>query len=82
MTCWGSIRDTIPPRADLWAGAEAEDVEAGVGIDAGRLRTVADWVSHTTTYGYDENSNLTTGTYPNGVIATNAFDKANRLTSI
>src|SRR5206468_1059212 len=40
------------------------------------------WLEHTTTYEYDANSNLTTQSYPNGVVATFTHDNANRLTAI
>jgi RHS repeat-associated protein len=49
---------------------------------AGRLATLSDWLSHTTTYKYDANSNLTEQDYPNGVVASFTYDNANRLTSL
>ena len=52
--------------------------------DAGRLTSVQDWLSNTTTFGYDVNSNLTTETLPKGVgvVDTFTFDAADRLTAI
>ncbi len=50
--------------------------------DAGRLSSVGDWLGHTTRFGYDPDSQLTSQAYPNGVSATQAFDNADRLTSI
>jgi RHS repeat-associated protein len=34
--------------------------------NAGRLQKVTDWLTHTTTFGYDRNSNQTTTTWPTG----------------
>jgi len=52
--------------------------------NGGRLTSVQDWLSNTTSFGYDVNSNLTTETLPtaSGVMDTFAFDAADRLTSI
>ena len=52
--------------------------------DAGRLTSVQDWLSNTTSLGYDVNSNLTTETLPigSGVVDTFTFDTADRLMSI
>jgi RHS repeat-associated protein len=52
--------------------------------DAGRLTSVQDWLSSTTSFGYDANSNLTTETLPaaSGVVDTFTFDAADRLTAI
>ncbi|MDQ6720366.1 MAG: DUF6531 domain-containing protein, partial [Candidatus Dormibacteraeota bacterium] len=52
--------------------------------DAGRLTSVQDWLSNTTTFGYDVNSNLTTETLPaaSGVVDTFSFDAADRLVGI
>jgi RHS repeat-associated protein len=51
---------------------------------AGRMATVQDWASHTTVFGYDANSNLTTETLPNATDGSSmqdtfAFDAADRL---
>jgi RHS repeat-associated protein len=51
---------------------------------AGRMATIQDWASHTTVFGYDANSNLTTETLPNAtdsssMVDTFAFDAADRL---
>jgi len=50
--------------------------------DAGRLHTVTDWLSHTTTFGYDPNSNETSEQYPNTTTANLGFNAADQLTSI
>jgi RHS repeat-associated protein len=52
--------------------------------DAGRLTSVQDWLSNTTAFGYDVNSNLTTETLPtaSGVVNSFTFDAADRLTGI
>jgi RHS repeat-associated protein len=52
--------------------------------DAGRLTSVQDWLSNTTSFGYDVNSNLTSETLPtaSGVVDTFTFDAADRLTAI
>jgi RHS repeat-associated protein len=52
--------------------------------DVGRLTSVQDWLSSTTSFGYDANSNLTIETLPtaSGVVDTFAFDAADRLTAI
>jgi RHS repeat-associated protein len=52
--------------------------------DAGRFTSVQDWLSNTTTFGYDANSNLTTETLPTGtgVMDTYTFDAANRVMGI
>jgi RHS repeat-associated protein len=52
--------------------------------NAGRLTSVQDWLSNTTTFGYDVNSNLTTETLPSasGIVDTFTFDAADRLTAI
>ena len=52
--------------------------------DAGRMTTVQDWLSNTTTFGYDVNSNLTTETLPaaSAVVDTFTFDAADRLMAI
>src|SRR5207248_3286627 len=50
--------------------------------DAGRLRTVRDWASHTTTFNYDADRNLTSQVYPNNTTAAQGFDGADRLMSI
>jgi len=52
--------------------------------DAGRWTSVQDWLSNTTTFGYDVNSNLTTETLPSAsaVVDTFTFDAADRLTAI
>ena len=52
--------------------------------DAGRFTSIQDWLSNTTTFGYDPNSNLTTETLPggSGVVDTFAFDAADRLMGI
>jgi RHS repeat-associated protein len=50
---------------------------------AGRLSSIQDWNSNTTTFGYDPNSNLTTETFPtaSGVVDTSTFDNADRQTA-
>jgi RHS repeat-associated protein len=50
--------------------------------DAGRLHTVTDWLSHTSTFNYNPDSNLVQVLYPNGVQGTATFDNADRLTQI
>jgi RHS repeat-associated protein len=52
--------------------------------DAGRLTSVQDWLSNTSSFGYDPNSNLTTETLPaaTGVVDTFTFDNADRLMTI
>jgi len=52
--------------------------------DAGRLASVQDWLTNTTSFAYDVNSNLTTETLPvgTGVTDTFTFDTADRLTAI
>ncbi len=52
--------------------------------NAGRLTSVQDWLSNTTSFGYDVNSNLTTETLPaaSGVLDTFTFDAADRLTAV
>jgi RHS repeat-associated protein len=52
--------------------------------DVGRFTSVQDWLSNTTTFGYDPNSNLTTETLPSGagIVDTFTFDAADRLTGI
>jgi RHS repeat-associated protein len=52
--------------------------------DAGRLTSVMDWNSKSTTFGYDANSNLITTTLPTGtgVVDTTAYNAADQLTSI
>ena len=42
---------------------------------------MADWLTHTTTFAYDADSNLTTETYPNGTVGTSTFDAADRMSS-
>ncbi|MEA2635502.1 MAG: hypothetical protein QOH92_2269 [Chloroflexota bacterium] len=52
--------------------------------DAGRFTSVQDWLSNTTSFGYDPNSNLTTETLPTGssIIDTFSFDAADRLLGV
>jgi RHS repeat-associated protein len=53
--------------------------------DAGRLTSVARPIgrqSYTTTFGYDADGNVTSETYPNGVVATTGYDRTDRTTSI
>jgi len=52
--------------------------------DGGRLTSVQDWLTNTTTFSYDANSNLSTETPPSsaGIIDTFTFDAADRLMSI
>ncbi len=52
--------------------------------NAGRFTSVQDWLSNTTTFGYDVNSNLTTETLPAaaGVVDTFTFDAGDRLMGI
>jgi RHS repeat-associated protein len=53
--------------------------------DAGRLRTVTDWLGttgNTTTYNYDADSNLMSQVYPNGTTATFTPDAADQTNSI
>ena len=47
-----------------------------------RMQTVTDWGARTTTYTYDAAGRQTGIAYPNGVTTTNAYDNADRLTSI
>jgi RHS repeat-associated protein len=47
-----------------------------------RLKTVTDPLSHTTTYGYDNNGNRVTVTDPLSRITTYSYDSANRLTAM
>lgn len=49
--------------------------------DAGRMRSVKDWLNSTTELDYDPDGNLTEQRYPNGVKATFAYDRAGQLTS-
>lgn len=50
--------------------------------DAGRLISVSDWLSHTTTFTPDPDSNVTAQNYPNGTTATSTYDNADRLSAI
>jgi RHS repeat-associated protein len=50
--------------------------------DAGRLQSVTDWLSKTTSYGYDADSNLTSQTNPNGTTETITVDDADRVMGI
>lgn len=50
--------------------------------DASRWTATTDWNTTTTSFGYDHNANLTTITYPSGLVDTFTFDNADRLTSI
>lgn len=50
--------------------------------DAGRLSTVTDWLSKTTTYGYDADSNLTTQNNPNGTETAVSVDNAGAVSVI
>lgn len=51
---------------------------------AGRLIHVTDWLRHTTTFGYDADSNLTSETFPQATANTDTFhyDRADRLMRI
>jgi RHS repeat-associated protein len=49
---------------------------------AGRLKTITDWLSNKTSFGYDADSNLTSETYPNTVKATFKYDKDDQVISI
>jgi YD repeat-containing protein len=48
---------------------------------AGRLSSVTDLNSHTTSFGYNGDGDLTTTTYGNGVLATDTFATADQLTN-
>jgi RHS repeat-associated protein len=50
--------------------------------NAGRLASVTDWLSHTTTSGYDPDSNLTSQINPNGTTNTTSFDRAGQTATI
>jgi RHS repeat-associated protein len=50
--------------------------------DAGRLHTVTDWLTHTTTINYDPNSNVSQILYPNTVTGTYTLDDSDRLMGI
>lgn len=52
--------------------------------NAGRMSTVEDWLGspNTTTFGYDENSNLTSDTLQSGIVDTYTFNAANQQTAI
>ena len=52
--------------------------------DAGRMTTIGDWLTNTTTFAPDADSNLETVTRPagTGLVDTYAFDDADRLMSI
>lgn len=49
---------------------------------AGRLTSVTDWLSHTTSFTPDPDSDVTAEIYPNGTTATSTYDNADRVTSI
>ena len=49
--------------------------------DAERLKTVTDWNSNTTTFGYDGDGGVRTTAYPNGTTVTTGYDDAARATS-
>jgi RHS repeat-associated protein len=51
---------------------------------AGRWTSVQDWNTNLTTFGYDENSNLTTETFPatSGVVDTFRFDRADKMSGV
>jgi RHS repeat-associated protein len=54
--------------------------------DAGRLKHVQDWLTSPSNAGisftYDVDGNLTTSTYPNGVVATSTYDNADQVQQI
>jgi YD repeat-containing protein len=47
-----------------------------------RLSSVSDWLSHTTQFAYDPNSNLTSEVYPNTITAGYHYNAADQLTTI
>lgn len=51
---------------------------------AGRWNSVQDWNANLTTFGYDENSNLVSQTFPaaSGVVDTVTFDRADKISGI
>jgi RHS repeat-associated protein len=49
---------------------------------ADRLTGVADWLGHTSNFGYDADANVTSQAYPNGVNAAYGYDNADQLASI
>ncbi|MBP2326973.1 RHS repeat-associated protein [Kibdelosporangium banguiense] len=49
--------------------------------DAERLKTVTDWNSNKTTFGYDNAGAAKTTAYPNGTTVTNGYNDADQLTS-
>jgi RHS repeat-associated protein len=58
------------------------NLNATRGYDAaGRWRSVQDWNTNVTTFGYDENSNLTRESFPtaSGVVDTFTFDRADKM---
>jgi len=52
--------------------------------DAGRLASVSDWAhpADTTSFGYDADSNLTTETFPGGVVDSFSFNGADQMAAI
>ena len=48
----------------------------------GRLTNQVDWANRPMNYAYDRAGRLVSRTYPNGVVQTNTFDTAGRLTSL
>jgi RHS repeat-associated protein len=50
--------------------------------DANELKSVGDWLTHTTQFSYDPDGNLTQEGYPNGTSAASTFDRADRLSGI
>jgi RHS repeat-associated protein len=53
------------------------------GYDNGdRLTSVQDWLTHTTTFGYDPDGDITPTTYPNGITDTRTYDYGDELTAI
>ena len=48
----------------------------------GRLTNLVDWTNQTMTFQYDPADRLIRRTYPNGVVQTNSFDNAGRITGL
>ncbi|MGH3656208.1 MAG: RHS repeat-associated core domain-containing protein, partial [Micromonosporaceae bacterium] len=72
----GQLRDITYPGA-------ATPLQRGFD-DAGRMEWVEDWLGNRTTFGYDENDNVTTRTLPagTGVVDTYTYDNADRLRDV
>ena len=87
-TSFWSLRDSEPGALSPEAAAQLRD-EDGDSLDAvrraanfsGELASVTDWNNQTTSLGYDPDGNLTTTTYPNGIVDARSYDAADQLTS-